>query len=815
MSNFWRDIRLTARIACRAPTATVGLLITMAVAVAGCATVFAVVNAVLWRPLPFADPARLMHVQATDATGANRFLSVPIWDEWKAGVRDVALAAYTYADFSIVDGGEPETLIAALVSPDLLDVVGVAPAYGRAFQPSDAAGGERTVILTHSFWTRRFGADPKIVGTVVKLTGPEHMDDIDGAYRVAGVMPRHFWLFAKRLDVLVPFRSSAEQMTDRTAGVIEHVIGRVSNGRSIEHGAAEIESIAIRVFTQNTSTDPVVAARAQDLRTFHFGDVRSRLVLLLVAALTALLLAAMNIAALLMAQMVGRRQEFDIRVALGASRMRLIRQIVIEALALGGTGGVLGVVLGAWAIALVRSQLPAWMLDRIPNEAAAIQLDPTVAIVLVLAVLIVSIMSGLAATLLLGVARTRISLTTGTKGGTAAPQKLHVRAGIVGLQVVLSTTLLLTTLVLAENHRRLVAVDLGLTPEHVVSYWLNPPRARYPTDASRTEFFDAAIARTRGLPGVERVGGVDVPFYWDRPRLRVMKDGQTADRAGDLPTALPRAVTADYFATIGIRLLKGRLFESSDAQGSPSVAVVSRRTADLLWPGEEAIGRTIRPGGPSSQEPWSTVVGVVEDVRYRPHAAPFPIVYRPVSQKAPAWLYLTVRTRGEPSTYFSAIPRAVWSVDKELPIDGPYLAATWVANLLAGLRLSVIVAWMFAALALVLSITGLYGLTAHAIGQSTREIGIRKALGATDRSVMNLFVRRVAPVIVPALCVGTLASAGALRLIRVEIDGLTLQGIWWLAPACSVLFGFVCAAAAYVPLLRIRSVDPALSMRAE
>ena len=379
----------------------------------------------------------------------------------------------------------------------------------------------------------------------------------------------------------------------------------------------------------------------------------------------------------------------------------------------------------------------------------------------------------------------------------------------------LSTALLLTTIVLAENHRRLVAVDLGVTPEHVVSYWLNPPRARYPTAASRTEFFDAAIARTRGLPGVERAGGVDVPFYWDRPRLRVMKDGQTPDRGDDLPTVLPRTVTVDYFETIGIRLLKGRLFEWSDAPGRPPVAVVSRRTADLLWPGEEAIGRTIRPGGPSSQEPWSTVVGVVDDVRHRPHAAPLPIVYRPVSQKTPAWLYLTVRTREEPSAYLSAIPRAVWSVDKELPIDGPYLAATWVANLLAELRLSVIVAWMFASSALVLSITGLYGLTAHAIGQSTREIGIRKALGATDRSVTNLFVRRVVIVMVPALCVGTLASASALRLIRAEIDGVTLQGMWWVALACAALFGFVCAAAAYVPLRRIRSVDPALSMRAE
>jgi putative ABC transport system permease protein len=615
--------------------------------------------------------------------------------------------------------------------------------------------------------------------------------------------------------VLVPFRFSAEQMTDRKAGVIEHVIGRVSNGRSIEQGVVEIESIARRVFAQSGSTDPVAAARAQDLRTFHFGDVRSRLVLLFVAALAVLLLAAMNIAALLMAQMVGRRQEFDIRVALGASRVRLIRQIVIEALAFGGTGGLLGVVLGAWAIALVRSQLPAAMLDRIPGEAAAIQLDPTVAIVLVLAVLAVSVMSGLAATLLLGVARTRVSLAAGTKGGTAAPQKLLVRAGIVGLQVVLSAALVLTTLVLAENHRRLVAVDLGVKPENVVSYWLNPPRMRYPTAASRTELFEAAIARTRGLPGVERVAGVDVPFYWDRPRLRVMKDGHTADAADDLPTALPRAVTVDYFTTMGIRLLKGRLFEASDGQGSPPVALVNRTTADLLWPGEEAIGRTVRPGGPSSQEPWSTVVGIVEDVRYRPHAVPLPIIYRPVRQKPPAWLYLTVRTQGEPSTYFTAIPRAVWSVDKKLPLDGPYLASTWVANLLAGLRLSVNVAWMFAALALVLSMAGLYGLTAHAIGQSTREIGIRKALGATDRVVTNLFVMRVAFVIVPALCAGVLVSVGVLGVIRAEIDGLTFEGMWWLAPACCVLFGLISGAAAYVPLRRIRTVDPAVSMRAE
>src|SRR4029078_11695969 len=181
---------------------------------------------------------------------------------------------------------------------------------------------------------------------------------------------------------------------------------------------------------------------------------------------------------------------------------------------------------------------------------------------------------------------------------------------------------------------------------NVVSYWLNPPRLRYPTPASRTEFFDAAIARTRALPGIERVGGVDVPFHMDRPRLRVMKDGRTADPAEDLPNVLPRAATVDYFATMGIRLLKGRLFEATDTPSSAPVALVSRGTADLLWPGEEATGRPVRRGGPTSKEPWSTVVGVVEDVKYRPYAAALPIVYRPVSQKPPAWLYLMGRAHG-------------------------------------------------------------------------------------------------------------------------------------------------------------------------
>jgi putative ABC transport system permease protein len=817
MSNLSQDIRVAWRIGRRAPAATLGLLVTMAVAVAGCATVFAVVNAVLVRPFPFPDAARLVHVQGLDATGSNRLLSAPTWDDWKASVRGVALAAFSDADFSITDSGEPETLVGGLVTPELLDVLGVTPMYGRAFQRDDTAAGERTVILTHAFWTRRFGADPSIVGKVINLSGPEHMEDVDGAYRVVGIMPRQFWLFWKRLDVLVPFKFSAGQKADRKEGVIQNVIGRVSGDRAMamEEGVVEIESVARRVFERHGSAEPVAAARTLDLRAWHFGALRPRLMLLVVAAVTVLLLAAINIAGLLAARMIGRQHEFGIRLALGASRLQLIRQMVVEALVFGAIGGLLGIAPGMWAIALVRNRLPVRMIGRLPGEAAAIGLEPAVVAILVLAVVAVSILSGVAAALLLGLARDKDFLNAGTKGGTAPPRRLRLRAGMTGLQVAMSASLVLTTLVLAENQRRLAAVDLGVSPGHVVSYWLNPPRLRYPTPANRAQFYEAAIARTRALPGIERVGGIDVPFHMDRPRLRIMKDGRTTDSGEALPTVLPRAATTDYFTAMGIRLLEGRLFEALDVPGSQPVAVVSRGAANLLWPGEDAIGRTVRPGGPASKEPWSTVVGIVDDVRGRPHEAPLPIVYRPVAQKPPAWLYLIVRTHGEPAAHFTSIPRAVWAVDDAQPIDGPFLASTWVANLLVELRLSVNVAWMFAALALVLSMAGLYGLTAHAIGQATRDIGILKALGATDRIVTNQFVGRVALVTVPAVCAGMLASIALVWGIGAEIEGLTFVGLWWLLPACAAIFCVVCFAAAYVPLRRIAAVDPALSMRAE
>jgi hypothetical protein len=261
--------------------------------------------------------------------------------------------------------------------------------------------------------------------------------------------------------------------------------------------------------------------------------------------------------------------------------------------------------------------------------------------------------------------------------------------------------------------------------------------------------------------------------------------------------------------------VRGRGFEATDIEGRPSVALVSRSAATLLWPGEQAIGRTLRPGGPSSNEPWSTVVGIVEDVRHRPYAAALPIVYFPVAQKPPAWLYLTVRTRGEPSAAVSAIPRAVWSVDGKQPLEGPFFASAWASNPLTGLRLGVIVAWMFTMLAVALSVAGLYGLMAHVIGQSAHEIGIRKALGATDRLVTHLFLGRAGLIIVPALAAGMAVVVVVLRGIQAEIDGLTLDAVWWLVPACCALFGLVCLAAAYVPLRRIRAVDPISSLRTE
>ena len=266
---------------------------------------------------------------------------------------------------------------------------------------------------------------------------------------------------------------------------------------------------------------------------------------------------------------------------------------------------------------------------------------------------------------------------------------------------------------------------------------------------------------------------------------------------------------------MGIGVLRGRGFGATDVEGRQSVALVSRSAAALLWPGEQAIGRTLRPSSPSSNEPWSTVVGMVDDVRHRPYATALPIVYFPVAQKPPAWLYLTVRTRGEPSAALSAISRAVWSVDGTQPLEGPFHASAWVANPLTALRVSVIVAWMFATLAVVLSVAGLYGLMAHVIGQSTREIGIRKALGATDRLVTHLFLGRVGLIVVPALVAGMAIVVVVLRGIRAEIDGLTFDAVWWLVPMCCALSGLVCLAAAYAPLRRIRAVDPIRALRTE
>lgn len=813
MASVWQDLRLAFRMARRAPAATIGLVATMVVAVAGCATAFAVVNTVLLRPFPFDAPERLVHIQALDQKGANRLLSSLTWEDWKASLRGVDLAGYSYADFSITAGGPPETLVGALVSPEFFDVMRIAPVYGRPFVKNDFTDGERTVVLTHSFWTRRFGGDPAIVGKVIELSGPEYMQDMDGPYRVVGILPNRFWLFVKRLDVLVPLRFSEAQKADRADGLIQRVIGRVASGQSLSTAIPEIESRVKRLADRGLA-ERVTAAKVQDLRTWHVGEIRSRLLLLMIAAVTVLLLAALNIAMLLMAQMVDRRREFSVRLALGASRLRLIRQHVIESLAIGVTGGALGLLLGTWCIALVRSRMPTLIANRIPGDAAAITLDWVVVVMVLLAVIAVSILAGLAAAVLIGLAWAKVSLIEQTKGATAAPRKLRVRTAIVGLQVSVSATLVLTTVILADNQRRLMAVDLGFSSDRVLSFWLNPPPSRYPTAASRAQLFERVMTRTRSLPGVERVSGIDVPFHTDRPRLRVMTDGRT-DESEELPTVLVRSATAEYFTTMGIRLLKGREFQETDVQGSQSVALVSQSAAALLWPGDDPLGRTIRPGGPNSKEPWATVVGIVADVRYRPYAPPLPIVYRPVSQKTPAFLYLTVRVNGDPAAQFAAIPQAVWSVDKDQPLEGPFLASTWVANLLAGLRFSVVAAWMFAGLAFVLAVAGLYGLTAYAVGQSTSEIGIRKALGASDRAVTTLFLRRLCVIIVPALCLGMVAAAGVLQMIRGEVDGLTFEGLWWIVPTCGLFCGLVCFVGAYAPLRRIRAVDPAFSIRVE
>jgi putative ABC transport system permease protein len=796
------DLRYAARMLAKSPGFTVVAVLSLALGMGANTAIFSVVNSVLLDGLPFRDAGRLALLYERSPREDENDVGAATFLDWRGRVRSFeGLAAWTVLDYAVSGDAEPQSVLSARVSAGLFGVLGVAPALGRGFDPQEEQlGRERVVVLSHGLWSQRFGADPAVIGRGLRLDGEP--------YTIVGVMPRGFAFPDQTARLWTPLAFKPAETAYRTRRQFS-VIGRLAPGATVAQADAELDGIARGLAAQYPDSHRGWSASVVPAHQVVVGSSRRPLLVLLGAVGFVLLIACANVGSLLLARANARQREIAVRVALGASRGRLLRQLLVESLLLATAGGGLGALLAVWSEELLAALLPEhWpRFGSLGVNATVLGFTAALALATTLA-------AGLAPAL--EACRAPLGASLKTEGGraTATAGQRRLRRLLVVSEVALAVVLLVGAGLMVRTLYRLQRVDPGFDPERLLAATLYLPDNRYPRDPQQTAFFSDLLGRVRSLPGVVAAGAVTtlpmsrVGIDHDVPVGvvgRVLSDDQG-------PQADLRIASPGYFGALGVPLLRGRDFTEADREQAPLVAIVNRTFADRLLPGEDPVGQQVRWGRSGRVV---QIVGVVGAVRHRGLAdRPRPELYVPYRQLQYGSMTLVVRTAGDPAAVAAALKDQVYALDPGQPLTALATMNTLLADSVAGRRSQMLLLGAFAALALALAAVGIYGVVSHAVGQRTREIGIRIALGARAWDVLRLVLHDGLGLVSLGLGLGLAAAlglAGALDDLLFDVsprDPLTLAAV------AALLLG-VALAACGLPARRASRVDPVRALRYE
>ena len=793
-------------------------LLTLTLGTGANTAIFSVVHAVLLAPLPYAEPSRLVSVMNRWQGQPRGGLSTPEYLDSVEGTTQLEIAALSSGTTTISGGaGDPERLTAAMVTTNLFDVLGRRPALGRGFRADESAAGARVVLLSDGLWRGRFAADPSIIGRAVDLGGTP--------LTVIGVLPADLVLpldlsAAAPSAVVVPLALDRGASRAIRGGHYLTGVARLTPGASIESARAEMEAVLARLATHYPPEampkdfGVVIRPLADDL----LGDSQPVLWTLSAAVLLVLLLACANVASLMLARGETRRRELSVRAALGASRFRMVRQLVTEALLLSLLGTALGLLVAKWAHGVVLAAGPT-VLPRVSGVALSV---PVLLFAAALA-MVTTVLFGALPAWHLSKANAGEALKDGVRGNASAG-RTRVRTALVVSQVALAMILLVAAGLLIKSFARVMSVPGGLDTARVLTARLTVPAARYPGLPEVSGFFTRLLERVRSLPGVEVAGaGSGLPFAvssgdWGfdiegRPRINNRKPGR-ADWY---------VVTPGYFEALRIPVVAGRAPAEGDGEGTPPVIFLNRSAAALLFPNEDAVGKRVKLSNTTGPEqPWRTIAGIVGDVRQggldeQVRAEMF-LPYRQFQHfsanvQARA-MTLVVRTAGEPASVVSALRAGLRAVDPEIPLADVRPMDEVLARSVADRRLNVLLIGSFALLAVVLAAVGVYGLIACDVRQRSREIGIRMALGATGASVRSLVMKRGMTLVLGGALAGLAAAAivtGRLSALLFEVGPRDVS----VFASVALLLAAAGAAASYLPAWRATRVDPLSALRTD
>jgi putative ABC transport system permease protein len=796
----WSELRYAFRTLRKAPVFAGAAVLTMALTIGANTAIYSVVNAVLIRPLPFAEPARLMQVaERNDKLGIATFgvsvLNYLSWKELNRSFED--LGAIGFASFALTGKGDPEQFQGATISPSLMPVLGIQPVQGRSFRPGeDRPGAERVAMLSETLWRRRFAGDPSVIGSHLSLSGVD--------YTIVGVAPRAL-PFLTGGDIWVPL--TIDPGREIRLNHVITVVGRLRPGITQQQAQTEMDSVSARVGAQYPEVKDWGIRLIDFQNSIVPGNLRTALLVLLGSVGFVLLIACANIANLLLSRAASRRKEIAVRTALGASRGRMLGQLLTESLLLSGAGGAAGLLAAIWSVQFMNHSLPPGVLP-----IAEVTIDGSVLLFALAVTLATGLLFGFAPAWHAAKADLNTVLKQGSRSAIGG-QRLIVRNSLVAGELALATVLLIGAGLLMQTLLRLQQVQLGFRPDHLLTFQLAPPASKYSGAARQWGFYRQMLESVSAIPGVRGSAiSSGVPLgggnYTRTPMLAV---GRSILPEG---TAVPidwRTVSPGYFGLMGIPLLAGRDFSEQDNASAPVNIIVSRNTARKFWGDEDPIGKALHRNGDAR---GFTVVGVVGDVRHTALNQEFPALY--YSAVARVWpvMDIVARTDGKPESVLSAVRQKIRELDPELPVSNVRTMEEWVSNNAAQPRLNATLLGVFAGVALLIAAIGVYGVLAYSVNQRTREIGLRMALGAQQPVVLRWIVREGMMVACAGIAIGlvgayALSRALASLLFGIQArDPLTFGGV-------AALLGTVAFAACLAPALRAARVDPILALRDE
>jgi putative ABC transport system permease protein len=798
------DLRFALRSFVRRPLFYSILVLILAVGLGANAAMFSVVDSVLLEPLPYPEADRLVWMWSITPQGTNNTVAALDYMDYRERNTTLdELAAYSIwpERFVTTGGDEPEVLVGAATSGNFFSALGVEPVVGRGLGLADedpAAG--NLVVLSYGLWQRRYGGDPEIVGRTIGLEG--------GAYEVVGVMPAEY-AFPEWADLWRPMRMSEQQAQGRGNNNFR-VLGRLAPGATVERAESELLAIAAGIAEEFPEAKRDWTISLTPLKEVFVGETRAMLWLLQGAVGLVLLIACANVAALLLARAVGRHSEVAVRLALGASRKRVARQLLTESVVLGLLGGALGVGVASGTLkALVSFGGGSGAL------LAGIELDGTALAFTLIAALATGLLFGLAPAL----RAPRLQLVDALKEGRRGVRTTggqHLQCGLVVGQVALSLVLLVGAGLLIRSFLRLQQEELGFQPHGIVTARLRLPQVVYGEERSAQSFYDVTVDRLRALPGLETAGFIDaLPVIGGYgPYNYVHPEGRPAATPADRLSGVRRVVSPGYFETMGIPLIRGRDFQSSDGADAPFVGVINRGMAEEFFPGEDPIGRSIV--FPFDPPVYFEIVGVVGDVPLGPvQNDPRNTMYFAQAQMgSPLSTYLVARARGATSPSAMELAAAIHEIDPGVAVSNVRAMTTVVSTSMAGDRFRTLLLSVFAVVALLLAALGLYGVLAQLVGRRTHELGVRIALGADRANILGWVIGHGMRLTGLGLLIGLAGAAATTRLARgmlfeVEpLDPLTFA-------ATAAVLALVALTAALVPAWRATRVDPVESLRSE